>query len=236
MNNIDNTLLDIINKVWTKLPIIIICAIIGLILGNKYTDQIKPSYTAKVTFMAVSNNDVEKLSKGINNISIAQGLISTYIEILRTDDVLEKVAEATGLDYTAGEIRGMMRTSTSKDTPIFGLSITGSKAEDTIKIVNTIAEIAPQEIFNVLRVGYIQILDEAKVALPSTNTNRLMNLVMGMVVGAGIPTAIILLLILLDTRIYNEKDLESYYDLPVLTSIPNLSYSQRKSNRRKKNG
>ena len=81
-----------------------------------------------------------------SNLSASKQLVNTYVNIIGSDLVLEKVVEEGNLDYTAGQIRSMMTTAQVDDTEIFEVYITHADPAVAAQVANTIADVAPAEI------------------------------------------------------------------------------------------
>lgn len=234
MENIEISLFDIIFKILKRWYIIVICAILSGSLMYKYVStHTYTTYTAMSTLYAISNDDTEMLSKGISNITQAQDIVNTYTQLMKTDRVLNKVIESAKLDYTASDLRGMIGTYTTKGSPFITLTVTCSNEEDALKIINTMIEVAPQEIYDVLRVGYFEAIDIPTAPLTPYIASPWKKVLIGGVGGGIIPLIIILIYAIFDTKIRNINNLVNVYDLTVLGTIPTIQ--NEKASRGKRN-
>lgn len=77
------------------------------------------------------------------NLATSQQLVNTYVNIIRSDTVLEKVVKNAKLDYSAAEIRGMMTTAQVDETELFSVYISHPDPEMAAKIANAVATVAP---------------------------------------------------------------------------------------------
>lgn len=223
MESVDATLIEILKRVIKRLPIILLCMVVGGGMAvYQHQHYAKTTYTAHATLMAICNNDVDMLKQGYNNVSLAKELMPTYIQILCTDEFMNKIIEETGVDYTSEEIQGMIGTSTVENTSIFKIYVTGENEEDTMAILNAIISQGPQAVYDVLKEGYFQKIDASTLPLYSYREGMTRPLLIGVSIGAVIPCCIIIALALLDTSIRNEQQIELYYHLKVLGSIPNI--------------
>ena len=87
------------------------------------------------------------------DLQTSQKLVSTYIVILKSNSVLNKVAEELGGKYSAEDIRKMLTTGAINDTEAFNITITDKNPETAQNIVNTIAKVLPEEIKRVVKAG-----------------------------------------------------------------------------------
>lgn len=229
MERIEVAFFDIVKKILIKLPIILLCAILGGGAAYAYVNTHRHiTYTATVTLYAICNTDASELQNGINDITLANQIIPTYIEVLHTETMLQKVAEKINLRYKPKQINNMMGASQAGKTPFFYVYVTCENAEDAMNIANAIAEIAPQCIYDVLRIGYVQTIDPAMLPMYPDASNDKLKVLIGVATGGIIPVLIILILSILDTKIYREYDLKAYYEYPILGQIPNIKVYKKK--------
>ena len=220
-SNNEITLQEIFAILWSKVVIILLCTVVGGAVAFGVTNwMIAPEYTAKVT-MYVNNSDSKQDSYvNINDINASQKLVSTYVEILKSNTVLDKVVQEAKLDYTVGDIRNMMSASSVNGTEIFEVKVIAEDPEHAALIANTIAEVGPAEIIRVVKAGSVELIDPAKVPMHPTSPNVILNTIIGIMLGGVLSVLGVLVYAMLDTRIKTEEDLEKMYTLPVLGAIP----------------
>lgn len=218
-------LLILFHKAW----IILLCALIGggaafIYTANFITPMYRASvsiYVNNVTKNAAQMNEMDYISGG--NLATSQQLVKTYVNIIKSNTVLEKVAAEANLKYTADQIRGMMTAASVEETEIFEIQISHPDPKMAAIIANSIANVAPDEIANLLDGSSTKIIDYAKVPqsryTPSFRTNTFIGCLLG-----GLLVAMVLVLSeILDVRIKSEADLEQLFELPVLGSIPDFN-------------
>lgn len=212
----------------SKWWLILLCAVVGAGIMFLYTKNfITPLYQAKVTIYvnnAVSGQQIESVSG--SNLSASQQLVNTYVNILRSDTVLEKVVDSTGLDLTAEEIREIMSASQVDGTELFDIYISDPDPEMAAFIANKMAEVAPGEIEEFVEGSSTKIVDYAKVPEEPYTPSYKKNLALGAIVGILLIVVILTVRDLLDVRIKSEEDLAEISDLPVLGRIPAFSSSR----------
>ena len=118
------------------------------------------------------------------NLATSQQLVNTYVNIIRSDTVLEKVVKNAKLDYSAAEIRGMMTTAQVDETELFSVYISHPDPEMAAKIANAVATVAPGEIEEFVEGSSTKIIDHAKVPTsrytPSYRKNTLLGCAAGL--------------------------------------------------------
>lgn len=222
---IDINLTKIFEMLKKKAVFIIVVGIIGAIISGCVTNFfIEPQYTASVKLHAYSNSDNKigassDISSG--QIDASQKLINTYLEIIMSRTFLEKVADSVG-NVTAAQLGSMISCSHIEDTVAFRVSVTSTSPELATNIANTVAELCPDEIIRVLKVGGVEVIDYATVPTDPSSPNLPKNIVIGF--GAGFVLAFLYFFIreLFDTKIHDRGDLEKEFDIPILGMIPRI--------------
>lgn len=221
------SLQEIFMILWSKVVIIVLCTVIGGIAAFGVSNYvIDPTFTSRVSMYVNNNPNAETTVANINDINTSQKLVSTYIEILKSDNVLSKVCEATGLEYTAADVRKMMSASAVNGTEIFEVKVTAKDSEEAALIANTIAELAPEEIIRVVKAGSVELIDQAVPAKGPSSPNVLLNTLIGFMLGGVLSVLGVLVAAMLDNRVKDEEDLKKYYDMPILGAIPDLESAQ----------
>jgi capsular polysaccharide biosynthesis protein len=89
-------------------------------------------------------------------------------------------------------------------------------------IVNTIIDVAPEQIVRVVKAGGVEIIDSAKLPLDPSSPNIKMNTLIGVFHRFFLSFVIIILIVKFDTKVRDEEDLTKSFTIPVLGSIPTL--------------
>lgn len=217
------SLQEIFMILWNKVWVIILCTLIGGVAAFGISAFVlDPTYTSRVSMYVNSNTERENTIANLNDINASQKLVSTYIEILKSDNVLSKVITETGFTYTPEQIRKMLTASAVNGTEIFEVKITTEDANEAAVIANTIAAVAPEEIIRVVKAGSVELIDEAVPATSPSSPNVLLNTIIGLLLGGVLSVLGVLVAEMLDNRIKTEDDLKKGYDFPILGTIPDL--------------
>ena len=221
--NLAELLSAVVRKVW----LIVLCAVIAGGLSYTYTSNfITPLYRSRVTIYVnntVMVNSSNNVAISASDLATSQRLVLTYVNILKSDRVLDKVAESVGGGLTANHIRSMMTAGSLEETEVFEVYISNSDPYLAAKIANAIAEVAPAEIANIVEGSSTKIIDVAKVATAPYTPNKTRNTTYGIAVGAVLALCAIVLQTLLDVRVKGEEDLALISSAPVLGLIPDLA-------------
>jgi len=222
----------VLKTLWKRAWIILLCAILSGALFLGYTAKfIQPKYQAQVT-MYVNNNAGKSGTVGSGDLAVAMQLANTYVNIIRSDRVLEKVIEQTGVMLTPEQIRGMLSAETEEETEMFAVSVTSPDPQLSADIANAIAKVAPKEISGIIEGSSAKIIDDAKVPTTRVSPSYKVNTLIGVIAGALVSSVFFVAQMMLDTRIKEEEDLKNICQIPVLGMIPDF-VQQAKENEKK---
>lgn len=220
---------EIAIAIWHKLWLVVLCAaIVGAAVFAITVNFIQPQYRASVSIY-VNNTTQPQGSTGITaaNLSASQRLVTTYITILKSDTVLEKVAQEAGGNVSVSAIRRMMTAQSLEETEVFQVSISHANPQTAADIANAIAAVAPEEISYFVDGSSTKIIDYAKVPTAPYSPNIMQNTALGVCAGILLAVVTIILQVVLDVRIKDEADLEQISAAPVLGVIPSFALGQK---------
>mgnify|MGYP001137218676 CR=1 FL=1 len=217
--------------------LILLCALAAAAISLIYTANfITPLYRANVTIYVnnvKANQQVDYISAA--NLATSQQLVNTYVNIIRSDTVLEKVVKNARLDYSAEEIRGMMTTAQVDETELFSVYISHPDPEMAAKIANAVATVAPGEIEEFVEGSSTKIIDHAKVPTSRYTPSYRKNTLLGCAAGLDLYLAFQSRIRgVMDERYklteYRTEDLKltQLFDLPMLGQIPSFAENERK--------
>ena len=218
--DLQKLLMAYLRKWW----LILLCGL--LVAGGALLCTLKfitPLYRASVSVYvnnSNSNQQVDYLTS--SNLDASQKLVTTYINISKSDRVMDLVVEELNGDYTTEELREMFSAEQVDKTEIFRIYFTGPDAGETARIANAMAKVAPAEISSLVNGSSAQVIDYAKVPEKRYSPSYSKNTVLGGLLGCILAMAYLTVQFLLDVRIRTDEDLTALFDLPVLGQIPDV--------------
>lgn len=222
------SLQEIIMSLWCKAWLIALCLVMGGGIGFGVSQYlIDPTYSSQVSMYVNNNKDRSDTVLNINDLNVSQKLVTTYIEILKSEVVLGEVIQQMALDYTPKELKEMISARSVNSTEILEVIVISKNPEEAAAIANKLAEVAPPQIIRVVQAGDVQLIDEAVINLKPVAPNAKLNTLIGAMIGTVLAAGVILVLAMLDISVKSEEDLSKRYDLPILGVIPDLTDAVR---------
>ncbi|MBQ8360294.1 MAG: hypothetical protein IJX37_10415 [Oscillospiraceae bacterium] len=214
---------ELFKVLWKRAWIIVLCAIIVGTSVLAYTvNFVTPQYKANVTIYVNNNSSKENAYISSSDLAVALRLVSTYVNIIQSNTVLEKVIAEAGLALTTDQVRRMISAEVVGETEMFKVTVTTPNPQMSADLANAIAAVAPDEIAAIIEGSSAKIIDYARVPTARSSPSYTTNAVIGAFVGAALAIAVILVQNLLDLRVRNEEELARIGSVPVLGVIPDM--------------
>lgn len=214
----------LLKALWHRAWAIVLAMLLGGGLAFGYAFYVvTPEYEANA-LLYVNNGSlsVGGTSISLSDLSASKTLVDTYTIILQTRLTLNDVIDQAGLDYTYEQLREMVSAEAVNDTEIFEISVVSADPKEAALITNTIVEILPEKVAEVMDGCSVRTVDFAVVPVKPISPNVTKYTAMGILAGMAVSCSIIILLQLLDNQIRSEDDLIQNYSLPVLAMVPDL--------------
>lgn len=221
---------EVLKRLWLILLVGIICGASVFAYAKFF---ITPQYKATATIYIqnyTGDNDKKIYS---SDLSASQNLVTTYQGLFTSDNVLNRVKEKLGDNYSVDAIRAAFTAEAIEDTPILKISISDHDPEQAAKIVNEIAKVAPDAIMNLVEGSSVKVVDLSRVPTEISYPSYKKLALIGCVIGAGLTLAIIVLLVLFNSYIEGEEDITKLFDAPVIGKIPDFTLYDDKGGRKK---
>ena len=118
----------------------------------------------------------------------------------------------------------MVETGAVNNTEIFSITVTSADPEEATKIANTIVDVLPDRISEIMDGSDVRTVDFAVVPSVKSSPSTTKNMMLGIIAGFVLACAVIIVIELMDTKIHSEDYLLTEYpDIPLLAVIPDMN-------------
>jgi len=216
---------ELIDIVFAHIKMIIgITFLTGLLAFTISQFFITPQYEASVKLFVNNSRAGQTDTTSISDLNASERLVNTYMEIVKSNTVLgkvaNKVAASDNLVYSLENLKKMVSTQAVKNTEIFYVKVTSENPEHAQLLANQIAADAPVEIMDFVEATSVKVIDNASLPTRPATPNVKLNTAVGLLLGLVLSVLLVLLLDMLDVTIRAEEDLKNLTGLPVLGVIP----------------
>ena len=217
---------ELFNLFWHKKVQIILIILIFIVLGVIYTVGFTtPMYTSSTTLLLAGTEKQEGQTLSTNSITatditINSNLVSTYSELVKSKNVLGQVISNLGIDISEDTLRNNISVTAVKDTELIEIAVTTENPEYAAKIANETAKVFTEKVAEFYNINNVHIVDEAEVEQSPSNINHQKDIIVFAFIGIIVAVIYVLIANMLDTTIKTAEEIEKYFKVPVLASIP----------------
>lgn len=160
-------------------------------------------------------------------------LTSDFEELIISHTVLDEVIEQ--IDYeglTFGSLKNKITVTNRTDTRILQITVTDPDPLMAKAIVDKVIEISSEKIKSIMDIEAVNLVDEGTLNSTPVSPSYKKNVLIGVLIGIVITSAIVIVMYLLDDKIHTGEDIEKYLGLSVLGVIPEVSNEKKKMRRK----
>ena len=229
-NEVEINLGDVFQILLSKWIYILLAGILVAVAVGLVTHfLIKKKYTASASmyiFTTAEQNQTGTIS--YNELSAADNLIKTYQVIVKSNSVLDVVAERFNAEHPEYAAWNIDTSSLSKaasvsvpdGTKLIRVSVTTRDPKLSADVANTFAKYVPDQIVRITKAGGVEIVDYATVPNGPSSPNLTRNIIIGFAAGFVLAAVYFLLRAYLDTTIYTSEEVQKITHCPVIGTIP----------------
>jgi capsular exopolysaccharide synthesis family protein len=197
--------------------------VVGLGFGLFTASRAEPEYRASVTFFVATSGE-QGAQSAVQGDEFAQRRVNSYVELLSTDSLANKVIDASGLPLTPGQVKAMIGADSDIETVLLTATVTHESQE----IVTRVAEAVSTQFVDLVDEVENQGIGPASVQLEVVSGPNVRELPPRRTLAVGIPAVVGLvaglalawLLEVRDKTIRSEAQLRALNPVPVLGMIP----------------
>ena len=121
----------------------------------------------------------------------------------------------------------MVTAAPVNDTEIFEITVTDADPQEAELIANTIADVLPDKISDIVEGSSVRVVDYAVVPVFPVSPSVTKYAMIGVLLGGVLSVGVIVLMELLNESIRSEDYLIQTYDLPILAVVPTMEHVEK---------
>ena len=226
----------LISKLFIVLPSMILFGAAFFLIAKFFIPYQYESYTS----MYVKNSNEKTISDNvnINDLNASKSLVETYIEVLSSNAVLNKVGEhlvsSTDLDVLSTQfnvkdgnistqaIRSCFTMKASNQTEVLKITARTKDPEISAKMCNIVGETAPEFLSRIVGAGSVEVIDTAVPNASPVSPNIPFITLVGVVVGLVVSFGSVYLLERLDNTVTDKDYIADMFQKPILGTIQHI--------------
>ena len=221
---------------WERKTQAILIILVFAIIGMTYSYfMVEPDYKA-TTKLVLTQSSVDSKDDSITqaDVTLNSKLVSTYGEIIKTDNVLKTVVNnINNPDITIKDIKENVTVKSVKETELLEITVKNANPNYAAQIANEIAKVFCERVVEIYSISNTYVLDRAEPDATPYNINHIKDIAVLAFIGVIVAVVYILIANMLDNTIKTEQDIEKIGGLLVLSTIPDYSLENKRGGRRK---
>lgn len=232
-------LMDLALMLLDRIQYIIFFLLLGAVLLNAFAYFfVKPQYksTARMYIVSASDDSVVDLT----DLNIGTNLTADYEELIMSYPVLDQVIEKLDLnkdpeeEITSEGLAKMITIENPSDTRILDVTATSDDPELSRDLANTVVAVAIDYLPKTMGTDEPNIAQEARAAVRKSSPSLFKYTLIGALLGALLYCAYVVIRYMLDDTVHTAEDIEKYFGIVPLTSIPDISMVNENHEKRMK--
>ena len=208
------TLDNALKNKWLILLISLIMAVLGFIYCTLFK---VPTYTA-TTQVYILNSVSESISYSDMQTSIQ--LTSDYEKLITNVSVTEKVIDKLNLSMSPAALASKISVASPEDTRILVISVTDRDPFMAKQIADAVREVASEKILDIMRIDAVKLVNEARVPTASTSNGATKTAMTMFLISLVLCIGVIAIINIFDDSVKSPDDIERYFGISLLGSIP----------------
>ena len=209
-------LFEVLKKnIFMILIVSLLCTAIGLfssvfVIDKKYSSEATIYITPRVTEQGtIDYNSVQTNSKMVNN----------YMEILKGETILAKVAKQVGLE-SYEEVQDALTITNPENTELISISAKTMDPELSQQIVSLTVSTFTEDMMDILNLNNVTTINEAKVNADPVSPSKAKFTILGFGIGLVVSCGYVCITYLFDKRLRTRDEAENFLGIPVLATVP----------------
>lgn len=219
---------EIIYYIFKKKVWVILCCILGVILGVVYTKFfVTPMYSSYSTVVLSKPTDTSTItttSEGItqNDITLNSKLVATYSEIMKSRAVASEVKEELGLDISEEALMSNISVTAKDDTEMLKIQVSNEDPVVAANVANSLSEVFSSKVKEIYNIENVTVIDTAIASSSPYNVSYAKNSAIFGMVGLVLSCGVLFVIFYFDTTIKSKSEVEDLLGLEVLAVIPDI--------------
>lgn len=203
------------------MPIILLITVLVVGAGEFYTICLQtPKYKSTTQVVLINDNVGNNIT--VNDVQVSNNLVTTYAEIAKSTNVLQKTIDNLNLGIDVNTLRQKMSVTTTTNTQLITISVADENAETAQKIAAEIADTFKKEVKSIYKIDNVQVVDTASYPEQPYNVNVLKQTIYYLITGVALGLGVAIAMYYLDTTIKSQEEVEDKLGIAVIGTIPDM--------------
>lgn len=220
MDEMDFDIKDIFRILKNRWKVIVgITTIITLFSALISCFIIRPVYKADIKVF-IGKEQIKDVKYDSNDVEMYKKLLKTYVELIKTNDLIKNAIEDKNLDITASQVISNLTATPKTDTQILQISYENNDNGIAKEVLVAVVDEFIKESQMLIPNGTVKVIESAELPQYPVSPNNARNIALGFFVGIIFGIIISLLLEYMDNTFKTREEVEKIIDISVIGIIP----------------
>lgn len=187
---------DLFTVFWKRKLQILLIILIFVVIGITYSYfGVEPIYKASTTLLLTPRaENTEDGGISTEDITLNTKLVSTYEEIIKTDNVLSEVVKnINNSNITIGDIKGNITVEVVEDTGVLKITVTNNNPNNAATIANETAKVFCEKVVEIYDMSNTLVMDRAEPTNVPDNINHPKDIIIFTFIGVVVAVMFVLI-------------------------------------------
>ncbi len=204
--------------------VLLVTVVLGVVLGAYGQFVVSDAYQSEASMCIIDSNKEVSMS----DLQLGSALTNDYEGIIKSRVVLTKVIANLKLNIEYKELYGMVSVENPDSTRIIKIRVVSPDQRAAVDIANEVLKVSIEQIPQVLGSADPTVLDQAEIEFAeNTRHSVLFYAVIGAVIGLFLSCGIIALIVITNTAVKTDEDVQKCTGLSVLGAIPDYKNGKK---------
>lgn len=247
------TIRDLLTLLLSRVWFIIICTVVigaASFLTAKFI--MPPKYESYTTMYVKNQNSVSQDTNNnvdLNDLNASKSLVSTYIAVLKSNQVMNEVGVRLLDSFEESELREVFTIEDGKidtdqikecysmsavdETEVMKITANTINPELSAEMCTLIGDIAPEFLIRVVGAGSVEIVDEAVPNDKPVSPNIPLISLIGLIIGFCLAVFIVLLIDFFDDTVKESEQLTKKFNKAIIGEVDSMAAGKSKGGKKK---
>lgn len=218
---------DVIKKKYKLIGIITAVFVIVSIILSFFV--ITPKYQVEEKLFVGKAESKINHSYDNNEVQMYQNLLSTYSDVIMTNDLVQTALNESGINLQAKNVIKSLQVTPKPNTQIIDIIYDDTNPQRAVNVIEGITKVFIKKSKELIPNSNVQVIERANYPSNPVSPNKILYILIAFILGVLVGIGAALLLEFMDNTFRSKDDLEKSLGLPVIGTIIDYSDGEEKS-------
>ena len=218
---------DVIKRKYKLIGIITAVFVIVSIILSFFV--ITPKYQVEEKLFVGKAESKINHSYDNNEVQMYQNLLSTYSDVIMTNDLVQTALNESGINLQAKNVIKSLQVTPKPNTQIIDIIYDDTNPQRAVNVIEGITKVFIKKSKELIPNSNVQVIERANYPSNPVSPNKILYILIAFILGVLVGIGAALLLEFMDNTFRSKDDLEKSLGLPVIGTIIDYSDGEEKS-------